>query len=152
MFGAAEAFESVVAFGSAAAAVDGGAGSSVATPVDGGRGAAVEVDVGAAGVFESSITSSGGRVAGAIAFGCVAGAYFKAKSESTTTSPASAPPKKYARPPLGAGAIGSAGSGPKPKVYVPPPPPPRAQPKKVDCDPPYTEDALGHKHYKLQCL
>jgi serine/threonine protein kinase len=40
----------------------------------------------------------------------------------------------------------------KAKPYVPPAPPPRAQPKKIDCDPPYTEDALGHKHYKLQCL
>ncbi|HEY5243233.1 MAG TPA: hypothetical protein VIJ22_17255, partial [Polyangiaceae bacterium] len=32
------------------------------------------------------------------------------------------------------------------RVYRPPPGP------APDCDPPFTIDALGHKHYKLACL
>ncbi len=39
-------------------------------------------------------------------------------------------------------------------VVKPPPPPPRPRhPSKLEgCDPPYTIDAEGHKHYKLNCL
>jgi serine/threonine-protein kinase len=38
------------------------------------------------------------------------------------------------------------GRVPAQTVHTPPPPPPK------DCDPPYTLDAEGHKHYKLNCL
>jgi hypothetical protein len=41
-----------------------------------------------------------------------------------------------------------AGASSEPKA----PAPYRAARPHPDCDPPFTRDALGHKHYKLQCL
>ena len=38
----------------------------------------------------------------------------------------------------------------KPKPGTPPPPPP--PPVKKNCDPPYTVDAKGHRHYKVECM
>jgi hypothetical protein len=35
---------------------------------------------------------------------------------------------------------------------VAPRPPPKAPAKTEICDPPFTIDAQGHKHYKVDCL
>ena len=72
-----------------------------------------------------------------------------AEEEALSAPAASLPDASPALP------VPTAASGPptKPKTPPPPPPPPRPAPKShVDCDPPYTQDALGHRHYKLQCL
>jgi hypothetical protein len=58
-------------------------------------------------------------------------------------------------PPASAEAASSAAPVVKPvrKVPVPGPLPPNRPPSAAkDCDPPYTLDAAGHKHYKLNCL
>jgi serine/threonine-protein kinase len=60
----------------------------------------------------------------------------------TTGTVADAPPASSPSPPA------------RPPVVTPPPrPAARAATKPhPDCDPPFTTDAQGHKHYKLQCL
>lgn len=57
----------------------------------------------------------------------------------TESSPPSSPaPKTSAAARIGSGARGSAGKARAPKT--------------VACDPPFTIDELGHKHYKVDCL
>jgi len=68
--------------------------------------------------------------------------------------PDPAPPAAPAAPePKPADARSASGWAPTPKPASLSPSPPRAAVKShADCDPPFTRDALGHKHYKLQCL
>jgi serine/threonine-protein kinase len=52
-----------------------------------------------------------------------------------------------------ASAVAVAQPDPPPKVVTRlPPPVVTAKPPKPDCNPPYTLDAAGRKHYKMQCL
>jgi serine/threonine-protein kinase len=67
-------------------------------------------------------------------------------SPSASEPEAPLPPLPVARPtaPVAASAA---------RVTTAPPTPAKAAPKtRPECDPPFTRDSLGHKHYKLQCL
>ncbi|HEY6461524.1 MAG TPA: hypothetical protein VIY73_15260, partial [Polyangiaceae bacterium] len=61
----------------------------------------------------------------------------------TETAVAAAPEPTETAPPAPPPAVAPAHH----HAYVPPPRAPR-----LDCDPPFTIDAVGHKHYKPACL
>ena len=72
---------------------------------------------------------------------------------STATAP---DPSADSETPVAAAPAAVAPRPPRPQTWSPPPrltPPKAAAPKaSADCDPPFTRDTQGHKHYKLQCL
>jgi len=78
------------------------------------------------------------------------------QAPAASAAPSAAPPPvDPVPPPASAEAASSAAPVVKPvrKVPVPGPLPPNRPPSAAkDCDPPYTLDAAGHKHYKLNCL
>ncbi|HWP08996.1 MAG TPA: hypothetical protein VNN72_24810, partial [Polyangiaceae bacterium] len=73
---------------------------------------------------------------------------------TTVPEPAPAPvPSATATPPAPS-ATSTHTPQPEPSAKKPPPiPRPKAKPAaKTDCDPPYTIDQDGHRHYKMECL
>ncbi|MBX3192164.1 MAG: serine/threonine protein kinase [Labilithrix sp.] len=72
-----------------------------------------------------------------------------APSASAEASPSAQPAAgSSATPPPSASASAPAKPAFVAPVFVPPRPPP---PKKPSCDPPYTVDEVGHRHYKPEC-
>jgi serine/threonine-protein kinase len=81
-----------------------------------------------------------------------------APSSTTATIAVSASTAEAAPPSTGTHGMPppppSSAPAPVPVKATAPKPPPRAVAAKppAECDPPFTRDAQGHKHYKLQCL
>jgi serine/threonine-protein kinase len=100
-------------------------------------------------------TSASSALATASAPSSSVAAVEPAKQDVIIPGPASAPAESASvaaveppKPPQSA-ATAIAAATTKPTYRPPPPPPPTA--KKPNCDPPYTLDAKGHKHFKVEC-
>jgi serine/threonine-protein kinase len=77
-----------------------------------------------------------------------------AAAPASVTPPVAEPAASALEPPAGA-PVASAPPAPSPSprpIAHPAPAPRPAAKSRADCDPPFTQDAAGHKHYKLQCL
>ncbi len=76
-------------------------------------------------------------------------------SEATPSSAiasAEVPPAPSAAPSATTAAPSAKASAKPPPVVGAPPPKPTATVKSKNCDPPYTIDAKGHRHYKVDCM
>jgi len=129
--------------------------------------AVVAVPVLAAGVYflvraPAPASTASGSNAPMLAATATSAAPVLAESPPPPTQSAAPPPAVPAGGTAGGTAVvpagGTAGSGranvapADPRTAAPTAPHPPAKPRPTGCDPPYTTDAQGHHHYKMECL